>query len=60
MGVSKSLQIWSCGKRTLLGAGPHPVPNKENGAGEEAHAEFHENGGEQKNVDKESALQQRE
>jgi hypothetical protein len=60
MEVSKSLQRWSCVKRTLLGAGPHPVPNKENGAGEEAHAEFHENGGEQKNVDKESALQQRE
>ncbi len=34
-------------RHTLLRAGAHPVPHVQNYAGEEAHAELHENSGEQ-------------
>jgi hypothetical protein len=45
---------------TLLRACSHPVPPEQDSAGEQAHAELHEDGREQEHVDQESSLQQRE
>ena len=45
---------------TLLRASAHPVPQEQNHAGKEAHAELHEDSGEEQNVDEESTLQQRQ
>lgn len=46
------------GQHTLLGASAHPVPKEQDDAGKETHAELHEDGGEQQDVDEEGALEQ--